>query len=129
MNYSPAVIPCISKNKSYCFWSHILPPLFLVKCVSFQALIWTLYVFNIQMNLQFQNTKYLFCLKSSENVFGQGIHLFFTFLKLYSKLLFAKFDPYFIPSYIAIIFYSFFLAWITIRPWHIAMRVFEIVFC
>ena len=56
-------------------------------------------------------------------------HVFFSFLKLYSKFPFSKFDPHFISSYIAIIFYSFFLAWITIRPWHIAMRVFQVVFC
>ena len=55
-------------------------------------------------------------------------HVFFSFLKLYSKFPFSKFDPHFISSYITRISYSFFLAWITIRPWHIAMRVFQIVF-
>ena len=41
--------------------------------------------------------------------FWAGIYLFFYLFE-------AKFDPHLIPSYIAIIFYSFFLAWITIRP-------------
>ena len=77
MTYIPAVIPCISKNKSYSFWSYILPPLLLIKCAYFQDLIWTLSAFHIQMNLHFEIKKHLFGMKSSKNIFELGIHLFF----------------------------------------------------
>ena len=106
MTYSPAESPCISKNKSYSFWSYILPPLLLRKCVYFQALIWTLYAFDIQINLHVQNMKYLFW-KAQKHIWAGYPPALFPFWSSALSSLFRNLMPpsflhillkYFIPS-------------------------------